>query len=115
MIPNELRRASSSENFDSRSESTKTLVIDALIALSEFDPGFPHLARLEDGPTRVAAAKTAHDAVVSVIVQYSELVSLREAAIREAEEMRAKETTASASREPTQGPQGPIHDNARFI
>lgn len=70
----------------------QTLVIDALIALSEFDPGFPHLARLEDGPTRVAAAKTAHDAVVSVIAQYSELVSLREAAIREAEEMRAKET-----------------------
>ena len=61
--------------------------------------------------------KRAHDAIVSVIAQWhSELVSLREAATRRAlEEMRSEGDCASASREPTQGPQGPIHDNARFI
>ena len=93
----------------------QTLVIDALIALSEFDPGFPHLTRLEDGPTRVAAAKTAHDAIVSVIAQYSELVVLERGGNTRSRRDAREGDCASASREPTQGPQGPIHDNARFI
>ena len=69
----------------------QTLVIDALIALSEFNPGFPHLTRLDDGPTRAAAAKAAYEAVRSVIVQYSELVASRESARREAEETKVRD------------------------
>ena len=68
------------------------VVIDALVALSGFDPAFPHLARLDDGPKRVAEAKAAHDAVRAVIAQHSELAASRESARREAEEIREKES-----------------------
>ena len=68
------------------------VVIDALVALSGFDPAFPHLARLDDGPSLVAEAKAAHDAVRAVIAQHSELASSRESARREAEETREKES-----------------------
>ena len=60
----------------------QTAVIDALVALGEFDPEFPHLARLEGGPERVAEAKTAYDAVRKVIAQYSELAASMESARR---------------------------------
>ena len=68
------------------------VVIDALVALSEFDPEFPHLARLDDGPTRVTEAKAAYDAVRTVIDQYSELAASREAVRREAEKTIARES-----------------------
>ena len=71
------------------------LVIDALVALGEVDPEFPHLARLDDGPARVAEAKAAYDAVRTVIDQYSELAASREAVRREVEETLAE---ASARR-----------------
>ena len=67
------------------------VVIDALVALSEVDPEFPHLARLEDGAKRVAEAKAAYESVRSAIDQYSELAASRESARREAEEARVRE------------------------
>ena len=67
------------------------VVIDALVSLSKFDPGFPHLARLEDGALRVAEAKAAYHAVRSVVDEYSELAAARESARREAEEARARQ------------------------
>ena len=70
-------------------------MIDALVALGEVDPEFPHLARLDDGPARVAEAKAAYDAVRTVIDQYSELAASREAVRREVEETLAE---ASARR-----------------
>ncbi|MCY4371815.1 MAG: restriction endonuclease [bacterium] len=68
------------------------VVIDALMALGDVDPEFPHLARLDDGPTRVAEAEAAYDAVRTVIDQYSELAASREAARHEAEETIARES-----------------------
>ena len=68
----------------------QAVVIDALVALSKFDPEFPHLARLEDGTLRVKEAKTAYDLVRSVVDEYSELAASREAARHEAEEARAR-------------------------
>ena len=69
----------------------QAVVIDALIALSDVDPDFPHLARLENGPRRAAEAKAAYDSVRSVVDEYSELAAQRESARREAEETRARE------------------------
>ena len=68
----------------------QSLVIDTLVALSEFDPEFPHLARLSDGADHVARAKAAYEAVRSVTEQYSELAALRESTRREAEERAAR-------------------------
>ena len=68
------------------------VVIDALVALSEVDPEFPHLARLDDGSARVAEAKAAYDAVRTVIGEYSELAASREAVRREAEKTIARES-----------------------
>ena len=70
----------------------QSVVIDALVALSEFDPEFRHLARLDDGPARVAEAKAAWDIVRSVTEQYSELVASRESVRLEAEKAAARES-----------------------
>ena len=67
------------------------VVIDALMALSDFDPKFPHLARIQDRPALVDEAKAARRAVRSVIEQYSELATSREVLRREAEERAARE------------------------
>ena len=72
----------------------QSLVIDALVALGEFDPGFDHLARLDDGPTRIAEAKAAYVAVRNVTETYSELVESREAIRQEA----AKEAAGVSAR-----------------
>lgn len=70
----------------------QSVVIDALVALSEVDPEFTHLARLNDGATLVAEAKAAHEAVRAITYQYSELAASREATRRQAEEMAARES-----------------------
>ncbi len=62
------------------------VVIDALIALAEVDPDFPHLARLEDGAEKVAEAVHALHVVQQVTEQYSELAASRQAARDEAAE-----------------------------
>ena len=67
----------------------QSLVIDTLVALSEFDPEFPHLARLSDGAEHVAKAQAAYEAVRLVTEQYSELAASRESTRREAEERAA--------------------------
>ena len=69
----------------------QSLVIDALVALGEFDPEFRHLARLDDGPTRVAEARAAHEAVRRVTETYSELVASRESVRQEAAKTAARE------------------------
>ena len=74
----------------------QTVVIDALVALSEVDPEFPHLARVEDRPMLVAEAKAAYDAVRTVIDEYAELAASRQAVRRAAEETIAE---ASARRQ----------------
>ncbi len=61
-------------------------VIDALVALSEVDPEFPHLARLHDHPELVAEAQAALATVRAVTEQYSELAASREAVRRESEQ-----------------------------
>lgn len=68
----------------------QNLVLDALLALSEFDPEFTHLARVNDGHLRIAEAKAAHKAVQSII-EHSELAASREAIQREATETAARE------------------------
>ena len=68
------------------------VVIDALVALSDVDPKFPHLGRLDDGAAHVTEAKAAYDSVRDVITQYSELVASRESVRREAEATIAKES-----------------------
>ena len=70
----------------------QNVVIDALVALSEFDSEFSHLAHLNDGHIRIADAKAAHRAVRSVI-ECSELAASREAVQREAAETAAREST----------------------
>ena len=75
-----------------KEQKYQPVVIDALVALGEVDPEFPHLARLDDGPTRVAEAEAAYDAVRTVIDQYSELAASREAVRREVEETIARES-----------------------
>ena len=67
------------------------MVIDTLVALSDVDPEFPHLARIEDGAVRVAEAKAAYASVRSVIDQYSELAASRASVRREAEETKSRE------------------------
>ena len=66
--------------------------IDALVALSEFDPEFAHLTRLEEGHVRAAEARDAHKAVRLVIAN-SELVASRQAVRREVEESAARESS----------------------
>ena len=74
-----------------RERKYQSLVIDALVALGEFDPEFQHLARLEDGPTRVTEAKAAYTAVRRVTEVYSELVASREAIRKETAERAERE------------------------
>lgn len=71
------------------------LVIDALVELSQYDPNFPHLARQEDGPSKVLAARAALEQVVAVTAQYSQLAAVRERLRAELEQQAA---TAEASR-----------------
>lgn len=68
------------------------LIIDALVALSEVDPDFPHLARLDDGEDKVREARTALATVRKVTEQYSELATARESILREAERARERES-----------------------
>ena len=70
----------------------QSLVVDALVALSEFDPDFHHLARLEDGAVRVDEAKAASSAVQNVIAQHSEHIMSRERVRQEAEAAAQKES-----------------------
>lgn len=70
----------------------QVVVIDALVALSDVNPKFPHLARIQDRPSLVDEAKAARRAVRLVIEQYSELTAEREVLIREAEERAERET-----------------------
>ena len=65
-------------------------MIATLVALSEFDPEFSHLAELSDGADRVAKAQAAYEAVCAVTEQYSELAASRESTRREAEERAAR-------------------------
>jgi len=65
-------------------------VIDALVALSEIDPQFPHLARLDDGADKVADAQDALHLVHQVTEQYSELAHARESIRKEAADADAR-------------------------
>ncbi len=69
------------------------VVIDALVLLSEVDPDFPHLARLDDGADKVAEAKAALRLVQNVTEEYSELAESREAIRREAESTSTREAS----------------------
>jgi len=64
----------------------QSLVIDMLVELSRFDPEFPRLARLDDGESKVARARSAHQEVLRVVAQYSELAAQREELQRELDE-----------------------------
>lgn len=67
------------------------VAIDLLVRLSEFDSGFGHLARLEEGTPKVAAAKAAHDQLLHVVGQYSEQAKEREQIREEAQRREAEE------------------------
>lgn len=67
------------------------VVIEALIALSDFDPKFPHLARIQDRPALVDEAKAVRRAVRLVIEQYSELAASKEVLRHEAEKRAERE------------------------
>jgi Restriction endonuclease len=56
----------------------QSVVLDALLALSEVDSSFPHLARLDDCKARVSEAQRALAAVVTVTDGYSEVVAHRQ-------------------------------------
>ena len=75
----------------SNEQKHQGLVIDALVALSDVDPEFPHLARLDDGDDKVREAKSALAAVRAVTQQYSELAAARESILRQAERSREQE------------------------
>lgn len=61
-----------------RESDYQTLVIDALIELSQYDERFANLARLDEGAAKVAAAQSALRQVIEVTEQYSELAEQRE-------------------------------------
>lgn len=61
-----------------RESDYQDVVVDALIELAQFDPNFPHLARLDDGSDKVVAAQTALRQVISITARYSDLASARE-------------------------------------
>lgn len=63
----------------------QALAIDALVALADVDPTFPHLARLDDGPGKVAVAKDALNRIKAVTEQYSALAEERDRVRREYE------------------------------
>lgn len=64
----------------------QTVAIELLIRLSEFDPSFPHLARLEDGSAKVSAAKSAHRQVLQAVGQHSALAKERDRIREEAQQ-----------------------------
>lgn len=61
-------------------------MIDALVELSQFDPAFPHLARLDEGADKVAAAQVALRQLKRMTEQYSQLAADRERLRTEFEE-----------------------------
>src|SRR5687768_4336803 len=71
------------------------VAIDLLIRLSQVDPRFPHLARLDDAPPKVAAAEAALKDVIAVVEQYSALTAARE---RVREELAAEAEQAERRR-----------------
>lgn len=54
------------------------IVLDALMALADVDENFPHLARLDDGQSKLAAARQALAQVKAATDSYSKLASERE-------------------------------------
>lgn len=52
----------------------QSLTIGVLMTLAEYDPAFKHLARLEDGPDKVRAARAALAEIQRVIGQHKALV-----------------------------------------
>lgn len=49
----------------------QSLTVGVLITLADYDPGFGHLARLEDGPDKVRAAQNVLSGIKRVIGQHS--------------------------------------------
>lgn len=60
-----------------REAEVQGLVVDALLELAQYDPDFPHLARLEDGAAKVATARVALDRVKAATHVHSELARAR--------------------------------------
>lgn len=85
------------------------LVIDALLALAQFDPAFPHLVRLEDGDRKVATARAALRQVQQVTEQYSSLAAER----RQLREELASQDAAAATRRSHESVLRGLHD--RFV
>jgi hypothetical protein len=71
----------------------QAIVIDALVALAEVDPAFPHLARLEDGEAKVGLAQEALLRIRSVTERYSALAEERERVRAEYEQRAASAAT----------------------
>jgi hypothetical protein len=67
----------------------RDVAIDLLVRLSEFDPGFAHLARLDEGTAKVAVAKSAHEQVLEVIGQHSAQAKERDRVREEAQRREA--------------------------
>lgn len=78
------------QNDERRYQST---AIGALITLSDYDPNFKHLLRLDDGKEKAAAARLALDEVKRVVGQHK--VLLEDADARRA----ASEADAAAARQ----------------
>ncbi len=66
------------EELRHREAEYQGLIVDALLELAQYDPDFPHLARLDDGRDKVTAAQVALRRVESVTEQHSALVKERE-------------------------------------
>ena len=66
------------EALRARESQYQSLVIDALVELSQFDPSFPRLARLEDGAAKVLAAQAGLRQVHAMTDRYSQLAVDRE-------------------------------------
>ena len=72
-----------------RESRYQTLVVDTLVALSQTDSTFGHLARLEDGVLKREHAAHALRAVQRVAQKHSDLVAERERVRREAQQRHA--------------------------
>ena len=73
----------------------QSLILEVLISLREADSTFPHLARLDDGHERVAAAQGALHRVEQVTETYSDLRAQQE---RLSKEREANRSVAEAAR-----------------
>lgn len=72
----------------------RSLTIGVLITLADYDPSFKHLARLDDGPDKVTAAKNALAEIQRVIGQHRALVD--DAAARQAADAATSAAAAQA-------------------